>query len=41
MTARRLVHAILAYQDEKLSDDATVLLVRWVGPPERGSGTTG
>ncbi|GAA3736478.1 PP2C family protein-serine/threonine phosphatase [Micromonospora maritima] len=32
-TARRLVHAILAYQDDKLADDATVLLVRWVGPP--------
>ncbi|MFR9775878.1 PP2C family protein-serine/threonine phosphatase [Micromonospora sp. MS34] len=35
-TTRRLVHAILAYQDEKLSDDATVLLVRWVGPPGPG-----
>ena len=35
-TARRLVHAILAYQDGKLSDDATVLLVRWIGPPPPG-----
>ncbi|MEH0843352.1 PP2C family protein-serine/threonine phosphatase [Micromonospora sp. CPCC 205711] len=33
-TARRLVHAILAYQDDKLRDDATVLLVRWQGPPD-------
>jgi hypothetical protein len=32
-TARRLVHAILAYQDSRLADDATVLLVRWLGPP--------
>ncbi|NYF56657.1 PP2C family protein-serine/threonine phosphatase [Micromonospora purpureochromogenes] len=31
-TARRLVHAILAYQDDQLVDDATVLLVRWHGP---------
>ncbi|WP_319460523.1 PP2C family protein-serine/threonine phosphatase [Micromonospora sp. RTP1Z1] len=35
-TARRLVHAILGYQDDKLSDDATVLLVRWTGPPDPG-----
>ena len=33
-TVRRLVHAILAYQDDKLRDDATVLLVRWQGPPD-------
>ncbi|MEH0981921.1 PP2C family protein-serine/threonine phosphatase [Micromonospora sp. CPCC 205556] len=33
-TARRLVHAILAYQDEQLRDDATVLLVRWHGAPD-------
>ncbi|MDG4803284.1 PP2C family protein-serine/threonine phosphatase [Micromonospora sp. WMMD980] len=32
-TARRLVHAILAWQDDRLADDATVLLVRWLGPP--------
>ncbi|SCF44811.1 Serine phosphatase RsbU, regulator of sigma subunit [Micromonospora purpureochromogenes] len=31
-TARRMVHAILAYQDDQLGDDATVLLVRWHGP---------
>ncbi|MFC0004911.1 PP2C family protein-serine/threonine phosphatase [Micromonospora siamensis] len=31
--ARRLVHAILAYQDDRLGDDATVLLVRWLGSP--------
>ncbi|MFC8615442.1 PP2C family protein-serine/threonine phosphatase [Micromonospora purpureochromogenes] len=31
-TARRMVHAILAYQDNQLGDDATVLLVRWHGP---------
>ncbi|MEH1057267.1 PP2C family protein-serine/threonine phosphatase [Micromonospora sp. CPCC 206171] len=30
--ARRLVHAILAYQDDQLGDDATVLLVRWHRP---------
>ncbi|MCI4063957.1 serine/threonine-protein phosphatase [Micromonospora sp. R77] len=35
-TGRRLVHAILAYQDDKLADDATVLLVRWLGPPGPG-----
>ncbi|MGK5441858.1 PP2C family protein-serine/threonine phosphatase [Micromonospora sp. URMC 105] len=31
-TARRLVHSILAYQNDQLGDDATVLLVRWHGP---------
>ncbi|MDZ5444358.1 PP2C family protein-serine/threonine phosphatase [Micromonospora sp. 4G57] len=31
-TARRLVHAILAYQDDRLQDDATVLMVRFLGP---------
>ncbi|MFC4017741.1 PP2C family protein-serine/threonine phosphatase [Micromonospora sp. GCM10011542] len=31
-TARRLVHAILAYQDDRLQDDATVLMVRWLRP---------
>jgi serine phosphatase RsbU (regulator of sigma subunit) len=34
-TARRLVHAILHYQDDKLQDDATVLLAEWfeAAPP--------
>jgi hypothetical protein len=31
-TARRLVHAILDYQDDQLQDDATVLLAEWVSP---------
>ncbi|MEV4270354.1 PP2C family protein-serine/threonine phosphatase [Micromonospora aurantiaca (nom. illeg.)] len=31
-TARRLVHAILAYQDDRLQDDATVLMVRFREP---------
>jgi Stage II sporulation protein E (SpoIIE) len=31
-TARRLVHAILTYQDDKLQDDATVLLADWHSP---------
>ena len=31
-TARRLVHAILDYQDDCLQDDATVLLLHWIGP---------
>ncbi|WP_067509402.1 PP2C family protein-serine/threonine phosphatase [Actinoplanes sp. TFC3] len=31
-TARRLVHAILEYQDDRLQDDATVLLLHWLGP---------
>ncbi|GAB3086116.1 PP2C family protein-serine/threonine phosphatase [Micromonospora schwarzwaldensis] len=31
-TARRLVHAILAYQDDRLQDDATVLMVRFCAP---------
>ncbi len=30
-TARRLVHAILAHQDDRLQDDATVLLAEWRG----------
>ncbi|MFI6784687.1 PP2C family protein-serine/threonine phosphatase [Micromonospora sp. NPDC050276] len=29
-TARRLVHAILAHQDDRLQDDATVLMVRFL-----------
>ena len=28
-TTRRLVHAILAYQDDRLQDDATVLMAQW------------
>ncbi|MGW3853699.1 PP2C family protein-serine/threonine phosphatase [Micromonospora arida] len=31
-TARRLVHAILDHQDDRLQDDATVLLVEWRSP---------
>jgi serine phosphatase RsbU (regulator of sigma subunit) len=34
-TTRRLVHAILDYQDDRLQDDATVLLTQWhsAAPP--------
>ena len=32
-TARRLVHAILAHQQNQLQDDATVLLLQWCGTP--------
>jgi hypothetical protein len=32
-TVRRLVHAILAHQQDCLQDDATVLLVHWKGSP--------
>ena len=38
-TARRLVHAILAYHDDRLQDDATVLLARWVSPAPQPSDT--
>lgn len=31
-TARRLIRAVLAYQSDKLQDDATVLLARWTNP---------
>lgn len=31
-TARRLVRAVLAHQDGRLEDDATVLLARWTSP---------
>jgi len=31
-TTRRLVHAILEYQDDRLQDDATVLLAEWRSP---------
>ncbi|MEV0004341.1 PP2C family protein-serine/threonine phosphatase [Micromonospora sp. NPDC050980] len=30
-TVRRLVHAILDHQDDRLQDDATVLLLHWLG----------
>ncbi|MGV9763409.1 PP2C family protein-serine/threonine phosphatase [Micromonospora tulbaghiae] len=36
-TARRLVHAILAYQDDRLQDDATVLMVRFREPTAGGA----
>jgi len=36
-TTRRLVHAILDYQQDELQDDATVLLAEWAGAgPSRG-----
>ncbi|MFC4069955.1 PP2C family protein-serine/threonine phosphatase [Actinoplanes subglobosus] len=38
-TARRLVHAILDYQDDCLQDDATVLLTRWSSPAPPRSDT--
>ena len=31
-TARRLINAVLTYQDGELQDDATVLLARWTSP---------
>jgi len=33
-TVRRLVHAVLEYQDGVLQDDATVLLARWIAQDE-------
>ena len=33
-TARRLVHAILEHQGDRLQDDATILLLQWHGPSE-------
>ncbi|MFF5219544.1 PP2C family protein-serine/threonine phosphatase [Micromonospora sp. NPDC000442] len=36
-TARRLVHAILAHQDNRLQDDATVLMIRFL---ERTTGSS-
>jgi serine phosphatase RsbU (regulator of sigma subunit) len=36
-TTRRLVHAILEHQQDRLQDDATVLLVEWRSPA--GDGT--
>ena len=38
-TARRLVHAILSYQDDRLQDDATVLLAEWRSPAPPHSDT--
>lgn len=38
-TARRLVHAILDYQDDRLQDDATVLLAEWLTPAPPASDT--
>ncbi|BEL05680.1 PP2C family protein-serine/threonine phosphatase [Actinoplanes sichuanensis] len=38
-TARRLVHAILDYQDDCLQDDATVLLTQWTSPAPAHSDT--
>jgi serine phosphatase RsbU (regulator of sigma subunit) len=31
-TTRRLVHAILEHQDDRLQDDATVLMAEWRSP---------
>jgi hypothetical protein len=36
---RRLVHAILDYQDDRLQDDATVLLAEWHSPAPEHSDT--
>jgi serine phosphatase RsbU (regulator of sigma subunit) len=38
-TTRRLVHAILEYQDDRLQDDATVLLAEWRSPAPPDSDT--
>jgi serine phosphatase RsbU (regulator of sigma subunit) len=38
-SARRLVHAILRYQDDRLQDDATVLLADWRSPAPPHSDT--
>jgi hypothetical protein len=38
-TTRRLVHAILDYQDDCLQDDATVLMARWRSPASLRSDT--
>ncbi len=38
-TMRRLVHAILDYQDDRLQDDATVLLAEWRSPAPLQSDT--
>ena len=38
-TVRRLVHAILEHQDDRLQDDATVLLAEWLTPAPQPSDT--
>ena len=38
-SARRLVHAILKYQDDRLQDDATILLADWHSPAPPDSDT--
>jgi hypothetical protein len=38
-SARRLVHAILQYQDDRLQDDATILLADWRSPAPARSDT--
>jgi hypothetical protein len=38
-TTRRLVHAILDFQDDRLQDDATVLLTQWRSPAPPRSDT--
>jgi hypothetical protein len=38
-TMRRLVHAVLNYQDDRLQDDATVLLAEWRSPAPTPSDT--
>ncbi|GLY99979.1 hypothetical protein Acsp02_72320 [Actinoplanes sp. NBRC 103695] len=38
-SARRLVHAILKYQDDRLQDDATILLADWHSPAPPHSDT--
>jgi serine phosphatase RsbU (regulator of sigma subunit) len=38
-TTRRLVHAILEYQNDRLQDDATVLLAEWRSPAPARSDT--
>jgi hypothetical protein len=37
-TTRRLVHAILEYQNNQLQDDATILLVQWLADASPGRG---
>ena len=37
---RRLVHAILHYQHDRLQDDATILLAQWLRPAPPGPGST-
>ncbi|MFE2912892.1 PP2C family protein-serine/threonine phosphatase [Kitasatospora indigofera] len=37
---RRLIHALLAQQDSRLTDDATIMMVEWQPPPPRNPGRT-